>query len=734
MQGMWLTPSAVQHLPLADHIIVLDENGSVAEQGSWEDLRARAGYISTVVLKEPPSGERSKKLQNGTDAADQDENEDAKDEESPSSPETERMLDMARKTGDITLYSYYFRAVGPGRLFLLTFSLLVYSALAGLIPVWLRRLAESGGERMWFYTGVYFALTTGTFLSVAIAVGTIFLIIAPSAGTVLHTQLLDAVLRLAPQTYFSTTPTAATLSRFGPDMGMLDRSLPFALFQALQALFRVLTQAVLLVAVQPLLAAALPVAAAFVFVIQKLYLATSRQLRLLDLETRSLVSASFLETADGAATVRAFGPRWAAASAKQNAGAVDSALRPEYLLAGIQQWLDVVLDLMVPGLAVAVIGLAAAVKESTQPGQLAIALTVVLNANTYLLRLVSAWTRLETALGAISRLRAFRLSVAQNMNLNPTLSLNWEEGEEETTYIPPEGWPIHGDVVFSRFSAAYVPETLALNDISVAIPAGARVGIVGRTGSGKTSLVLSLLRLIEPAVPPVPGAQEEGAVSIDGVDIFRIPRETLRARLIAVPQDPMVLATDTVRESLAVVLPLPVSREDNKIVGDADVNRDKDMVEALQRVGLWSIMQARASSLPREEEEGEEENSKKDVLDITMGTLALSHGQQQLFALARAVLMRRVGGRGRLVLLDEATSSVDAATDKVMQSVVREEFAGYTVLTIAHRLDTVMGSDLVLVMDGGRLVEVGKPGDLAGKKGGRFRELLRGGVWEDGKR
>lgn len=607
-------------------------------------------------------------------------------------------------------------------------------------------MAESEGERMWFFTGIYVLLTLGAFFTLVTAVAAIFFVITPHVGKTLHARLLRTVM-YAPHSYFAKTETGTTLNRFSSDMMMLDRQLPFALFQVFQSVFRLLSQGVLLCVVQPLITATLPFTVLVVYVIQKVYLATSRQLRFLDLEARALANASFLETLEGVATIRAFG--WQRQFISDNVKKLDLSLRPAYMLMCIQRWLDLVLDLMVPGLAIGTIGLAVALKGTTTGGQIGIALNVVLQVNGLLLRLVHSWTRLETSLGALSRLRAFERDVLPED----------KEGESQS---PPPAWPTQGAIEFANLSASYNPPNLALDHIDISIPSGTKVGVVGRTGSGKSSLLLTLLRLVE--------IEGQGTIRIDGLDLRVLSRNDIRSRIITVPQDPMLVMTETVRENL-------------DITGTGHVS-DEDMIRVLERVHLWEVLVGRIASAkaarnaaaevdaamglrtdtaetqagsssgegsgttssdentpllkPKEggsgggdeDDKNDDDDADQEVvaaetpLDLPMRSLPLSQGQQQLFSLARAILMRP--SRGQVVLLDEATSNVDGETDKLMQTLVREEFRNHTVITVAHRLDTIMDSDLVMVLEAGRLVEAGMPAELEGKQGGAFRALVHG--------
>lgn len=260
-------------------------------------------------------------------------------------------------------------------------------------------------------------------------------------------------------------------------------------------------------------------------------------------------------------------------------------------------------------------------------------------------------------------------------------------------------------------SAAYNPTTLALKGVTVSIMPGKKVGVCGRTGSGKSSQLLSLLRLVE---------IESGTIRIDNLDLQTLSRNSIRSRLITVPQDPMLVMTDTVRRNLDIA-GLAVS--------------DEDIIRALKKVKLWSVLQSRARGAEIAGRQAQELNvamggedlsavavpSRHASLDIVMKSLPLSQGQQQLFSLARAILMRPT--RGKVVLLDEATSNVDRETDKLMQRLIREEFREHTILTVAHRLETIMDSDVVLVFDAGRLVEVGSPFELAEREASMFKKL-----------
>lgn len=177
---------------------------------------------------------------------------------------------------------------------------------------------------------------------------------------------------------------------------------------------------------------------------------------------------------------------------------------------------------------------------------------------------------------------------------------------------------------------------------------------------------------------------EYGTILIDGIDLQIIPREIARSRLVTIPQDPFILSS-SVRLNAD-----PTSS-----------NSDDAIITALTKVGLWSII------------------SERGGLDVEMTANPLSQGQQQIFCLARAMLKTQ----GNILILDEATSNVDAETDLLMQRLIREEFQGYTIITVAHRLDTILDSDRIVVLEAGRVVEVGKPTELLVRPSSAFRAL-----------
>lgn len=265
---------------------------------------------------------------------------------------------------------------------------------------------------------------------------------------------------------------------------------------------------------------------------------------------------------------------------------------------------------------------------------------------------------------------------------------------------PPAHWPSEGRLEFHDLVVGYAPDLPAvLKGLTFSVERNERVGVVGRTGAGKSSLTLALFRFLE---------AREGSVHIDGLDISKIKLQALRSRLAIIPQDP-VLFSGTVRSNLDAF----------------DEHTDSELREALERVHLVTPS---ALATPGEPADGPPTPGSFDqntnpfnslASPITEGGLNLSQGQRQLLCLARAIV-----SRPKIMVLDEATSAVDMATDTLIQRSIREEFCDSTLMVIAHRLSTIADFDKILVLHDGKVAEYGTPKSLMEIEGGIFRGMV----------
>jgi ATP-binding cassette subfamily C (CFTR/MRP) protein 1 len=484
-----------------------------------------------------------------------------------------------------------------------------------------------------------------------ILTGMLFIIMIPRSATHLHGKLLDTI-ENAPLYFFTSTDAGQIVNRFSQDLSVIDAELPIAALILANNFFMAILQAIFVCVSASYFSIVLPFVLFLMYMLQKFYLRTSRQIRLMDLESKAPLYSNFLETLNGLVTIRAFG--WTKDMEKRNMAFLDASQRPFYLLFCIQRWLMLVIDLLVAALAVILVALIVQFRHSADAGFVGLALINIMSFNMTLSALIIHWTATETSLGAVSRIKSF---------VDGTRSENLPMESQD---VPPE-WPSEGSIILSGVSASYaLDQQPALHNISLKIPAGHKIGVCGPSGSGKSSFIALLLHMLE---------INNGSVTIDGVDLSTIPRKVLRNRL-----------KGTIRQNID---PLNLA-ENNSAVK-----------EALKKVGLWLIVaDAGGLDVPMEAED------------------LLSHGQRQLFCLARAMLRP-----SKILLIDEATASVDLQTDRLMQKIISDHFTDCTVIAVAHRLETIRNFDKVVVFENGRAVEYGEPDALLADEGSKFKVL-----------
>ncbi|KAF2663667.1 hypothetical protein BT63DRAFT_465330 [Microthyrium microscopicum] len=405
-----------------------------------------------------------------------------------------------RQTGDITTWLYYAKAVGPGPLLVLAI-LVVVAALGANMPKLLLKWATEQNFSVEKFVGLFVLVTTVTWIGQNAMVAHMLIYVATRSAMSLHAILVKTVLN-APLSLFEKTDSGSLLNRFSQDMSLVDLAVPVSIFQVILSFSSVVAQAAFVCIGSSYMAIAVPIAGIVVYLIQRFYLRTSRQLRLLELEAKSPLYTKFSETMEGILTVRAFG--WQGYFETDELQLLDNSQRPLYLLLCIQRWLSLVLGLTTTAIGVVVMALALFVPQSSSAGSLGVALTSVLGFNTALEAFITSYTGAETTIGAVTRTK----------NLEEETPPEDSKDTHQTPMDPGENWP-RGDVRFSNVSVKYDNGKFGLRDVSLHVSEGRKLGIVGRTGSGKSTLLLTLLRLINPI---------QGSIEVDGQDIAKIPR------------------------------------------------------------------------------------------------------------------------------------------------------------------------------------------------------------------
>ncbi|KAH0349062.1 P-loop containing nucleoside triphosphate hydrolase protein, partial [Aureobasidium melanogenum] len=525
-------------------------------------------------------------------------------------------LDIDRRSHDASVYQYYLQSVGAMDMLALLGCTALYSFFSAFPHYWLKWWTQAGATKDIFYMLGYLICSTIAWASTSSMLWVNFIKLAPRSGAVLHNNLLSTVLG-APLSFFVDKDTGAIVNRFGQDIQVIDRDLPSALAALCTQIFKLLMQCSLLLASQRLLLFALPIYGFLVYIIQKVYLRTARQLRYLDLESRSAVYSSFLETVEGLVTIRAFG--WQQQYLTRNTRSLDLSQRAFYLFLCLQRWLNVVLDLAVAVVAIIVIGLAVFYSTENPSADVGIALNMVLVTNTTLLRLIESWTTLEVSVGAAARLKELEDRVP-----------NEEHLAIETTV--PRNWPSAGSLALRDVRVCH-GDRVILSNVELDVQPGAKVFICGETGSGKSTLLMALLRLC-----PV----QHGSVQVDGVEIAQAAPSIIRERcFIVVPQDAFFQPDISLRSN----------------IDPMDHHWTEEITQALQQLHLWSRFQDASTGCH------DQDNEDSRVLALPLSCFPpLSAGQTQLLSLARSVLRARYQvrqGRKPIILLDEPTANLD---------------------------------------------------------------------------
>ncbi|KAG5755486.1 hypothetical protein H9Q70_001894 [Fusarium xylarioides] len=664
-----LCTHSVRFLPFSDHVIALGDN-TIKEQGSFKELAEQGGYIKSLGIRDSAGGDESDAV--SQTAAPKERTEAQTDAQgSDGSPRAEVSLDDPnRATGDKAVYKYYFMSMG----LLVAFCCFLLAALWGFFTnfptIWIKFWtddisSDTQNHSHAYYVGIYALLQVSALISLLLLGITLFIVSIKRAGANLHHDTLTTLIH-APLSFFTQTDTGAITNLFSQDLNLIDTELPDALLNTLFCTFQALGQAAVMPISSAYLAISYPFLAVILYSVQRFYLRTSRQLRLLDLEAKSPLYTHFMDTVRGITTLRAFG--YISEEVSKNARLLNRSQQPAYLLAMVQEWLNLVLDMIVMLLAAVLTILA--VRLHSNSGFTGASLVTLMSFGESLSGIVIYYTRLKTSIGAISRLKTF------NATVKP-------EGKEGEDMVPPENWPQHGSVELNNISASYqmerqsdVEPDLALDNICLSIKPGEKVAICGRTGSGKSSLVSLLLKLLDP-LPDTPS----GGLVIDGLPLNRLDRDALRQRVIAVPQE-------------AVFLPDGATFKEN--LDPSGLSTQDECKSVLIDIGLWDFVQGRGG------------------IDAGMTSSTLSGGQRQLMSMGRSLLRRRAraqksispGGmtermedQGGLLLLDEVNSSVDQDMELIIKRIIETEFDAYTVIAVSHRLDMIMDFGTVVVLD-----------------------------------
>ncbi|CAF3670190.1 unnamed protein product [Rotaria socialis] len=492
-----------------------------------------------------------------------------------------------------------------------------------------------------------------------------------AAARKLHKSLLNSLLKCS-ISFLDATPSGRILNRFSSDTWSVDDSLPFIMNILLANMFSLLGTLVLSCYGLPKFLIVLVPLAIFYYFIQNYYRWTSREIKRISSVSLSPVYAHFGETISGLSTIRAF--RHVTQFVEHNFLLVSNSIRAQFasLIAGL--WLSFRLQLigivMVAG--VSLIGVIEHVYtiEGSNPALVGLSLSYILSVTGLLNGLISSFTETEKEMIGVERVTAYI----------DDLPKEEEDNEEQFIILNEERQQKGATIEYRHATMKYsVDQKVALDNITFQIQSNEKIGIVGRTGSGKSSLLAVLFRLVN---------LSDGQILIDNVDTTTMRRHTLRQTLAIIPQDPF-LFSGTIRENLD-----PYQH-----------HTDEEIHSALEKCHLFDLVETLGNDL--------------NSMIVERGR-NFSVGQKQLFCLARALLRK-----AKILCLDEATANIDNETDRLIQTSIRDACSNVTVITIAHRVQTILDSDRVIVMDSGRIIEFDTPTNLLKSPQSTFARLVR---------
>ncbi|KAI9303307.1 hypothetical protein BJ944DRAFT_241568 [Cunninghamella echinulata] len=492
-----------------------------------------------------------------------------------------------------------------------------------------------------------------------------------TASRRIHSQLLNRILR-AKVRFFDTTPMGRIVNRFSSDLETIDQEVSPQLSFFMFSIASTLMVVIVIVAVTPTFIIPGTFITILFWFIGIYYLKTSRDLKRLNSVSRSPIYVQFNETVNGVSTIRAFGCQQRFIN--ENYNKVDSNNRSFLWMWACNRWLHARVDVLGSFVGFCTGFVIVLARSSIDPGLAGLSLSYALNFTSHILWVVRNYAMNEMNMNAVER-------VSEYLNIEEEAPAHIDET------MPRPSWPERGSIQVNNLEVKYAPENPSvLHDLTFEVNPREKIAIVGRTGSGKSSLALSFFRFMEAT---------NGSITIDGVDIATIGLEDLRSRITIIPQDP-VLFSGTIRSNLD-----PFNQHD-----------DATLWAALKRSHLLNTNKDSDSS------------SSSNSADITLESIVtengnnFSQGQRQLIALSRALVRKTA-----LIILDEATSSVDFDTDRRIQNTIRTEFGDSTILTIAHRINTIIDYDRVLVLDQGKMIEYDTPYNLITKEDGHFKSM-----------
>ncbi|ETW02811.1 hypothetical protein H310_05296 [Aphanomyces invadans] len=678
-----LVTNGLNFLKDCDSVVVL-EQGRVVEQGTYQSLMDTAGGVLAKMMESVPDApDKEDEVVEHHGENDEEIEARQRTESNRSDVDTDKannaalIADEDRSTGDVpwSTYKVWIDACGGLCMGFMVIFFYVLTNCANLsstfwLSYWSENAADTSHGQLYY---LYIFMGLNAVVITLMFVQSLALYVTGLRGsTLMFNQLLTRVLR-APMSFFDTTPLGRIVNRMSKDVYAIDETIPANWGMLFGTVFSVITTICTVVYVTPWFSVILIPLGVLYYASQRYFIKTSRELQRLDSISRSPVYALLTETLEGLPTIRAFGVE--SQFAARNEIMLDRNQRAYFLNFSANCWLALRLEFAGTMVATSAALFAVLGHEANAgvafAGLAGVSLSYAFNVTQSLNWSVRMLSTIQTQMVSVERVHTYTtMEVEAELNAEPIKQLELENAK----------WPSQGKVTFTNVDLRYrqgLPRVL--RKLTFTIHAKEKIGIVGRTGAGKSSLVVALMRLVE---------LDAGQITMDDVDIATIGLHDLRDKISIIPQDP-VLFSGTIRSNL----------------DPFDRYGDDSIWTAIKRANLHNAV---TSLDDKVDERGQN----------------FSVGERQLICIARALLKK-----SKVILMDEATASIDANTDRLIQDSIRESFQDCTCLTIAHRINTILDSDRILVMDKGSAAEFDTPAQLLKNPKGIFTNLVE--HWRD---
>ncbi|XP_044750890.1 probable multidrug resistance-associated protein lethal(2)03659 isoform X2 [Coccinella septempunctata] len=677
----------LQYLKTMDRIFIM-ENGTFTRSGTYLELHSDVSNIVKFLgnaLEEDADEKHDLEVTDHIDI----ENKEKGKEEAPS--DIKEIMSTGAMSSDV--YKQYFKAGGNWYIYIPVLSMFFITQICAssadyFITFWVNleqfkmneenqssgnttgALASSSNQTFFGKSYDYYESILTTQLCIYIYITCILLLIiisiarstaffqyCLSSSTCLHNNMFRVIAK-APMRFYETNPSGRILNRFSKDIGAIDELLPVLLLDTIEIGITVIAVSTILASINPWMLIPTVVIMVLFYFYKRYYIKTSRSVKRIEGTVRSPIFSHLAASLQGLTTIRAFECQDALTEEFDNHQDLHTAAY--YLFLACNRAFGLLLDLNCI-VYVAIVTVSTFFTASFG-GNVGLSITQAMGLTGRMQWGVRQWSETENQMTSVER-------VLEYSNL---------ESEPDKATKPPKDWPQEGTIEFRSVSMRYAPgEPEILRKLTFFIDAKAKIGIVGRTGAGKSSITSAIFRL----------TAFEGQILIDGLNTSDISLESLRSKISIIPQEPF-LFSGTLRENLD-----PFNEFDDNVLWNA-----------LKEVELKNLVAESSHGLNYQ---------------VSEGGNNYSVGQRQLICLARAIIRKN-----KILIMDEATANVDPKTDELIQATIKTNFDQCTVMTIAHRLHTIMNSDKVLVMDSGRLVEFGPPHKLLEDINGTFYSLV----------